>query len=44
MNDQFCCNGDCNQGRTCPRRIKTDNPWVDRIVIAVCILTLLIAL
>jgi len=21
--DDYCCNGDCNQGRTCPLRTKT---------------------
>jgi hypothetical protein len=21
--DDYCCNGDCNQGRNCPLRIKT---------------------
>ena len=21
--DDYCCNGDCNQGRTCPLRAKT---------------------
>jgi hypothetical protein len=26
----FCCNGDCNQGRDCPRRkgLNMDNKWL----------------
>jgi hypothetical protein len=36
--DDYCCNGDCNQGRTCPLRKKelTDEE-IEKIAIQHCI-------
>jgi hypothetical protein len=44
MSDRFCCDGDCNQGRDCPARVRRESPWVDRAVIVICLIVVGITL